>query len=134
MLRIVLGLGCALVLASCQTAAENVTPVAVAAAPMPANYRGQVADRVRATFFDPYSIRDAGISIPIAGQSLLGPMHTVCVRANAKNRMGGYIGIRETSYIFRNGQISLSDAEYAALTCANAVYEPFPEIDSAARR
>lgn len=99
-----------------------------AAQPLPADYRARVAAKVRETFFDPYSIRDASISDPIAGQAILGPVQTVCVRANAKNRMGGYTGLKETAFTFLNGNLSV-DSEYAALTCAKAAYGPFPEIE-----
>jgi hypothetical protein len=110
-------------------------PAAQAAtADLPANYRAVVAARVRETFFDPYSIRDASISAPIAGQSFLGPVMTICVRANAKNRMGAYIGAKPTSFVFRGGQLTATDSEYAGMTCASAVYEPFPEIEVASSR
>lgn len=97
----------------------------------PPNYREVVAAKVRETFFDPYSIRDASISAPFPGTSILGTVETVCVRANAKNRVGAYIGIKATSFTFRAGQLQASDPEYATMTCAQAVYGPFPEIDSA---
>lgn len=97
------------------------------AVPPPANYRAAVAAHVKATFVDPYSIRDASISAPIAGTSLMGPVWTVCMRANAKNRLGAYAGLKETSFTFRDGQI-MADDQYAAITCAAAAYEPFAEV------
>lgn len=114
------------VVAGCQTSGGS-APAAV-----PANYRVMVADEVRKTFFDPYSIRDASISAPIPGTSMMGAMHTVCVRANAKNRMGGYTGIRTTAVVIRSGAVTVSDQSVADIACASATYEPFPEIDSAA--
>ncbi|MBV5269013.1 MAG: hypothetical protein JZU55_02680, partial [Afipia sp.] len=66
-------------------------------------------ERARKEFFDPYSIRDAAISQPIAGRSLSGDMASVCIQANGKNRMGAYTGLQTTVYIFRNGQITLTD-------------------------
>lgn len=130
MRSVFIAFGAALTLAGCQTAAEG--PPAAAASPqaLPPNYRQMILERARAEFFDPYSIRDASISGPIPGTSFLGPVITVCVRANAKNRMGAYIGLKPTSYTFRDGKITVSDSEYAALSCAEAVYQPFPDLDS----
>lgn len=118
----------ALPLAACQTTDAG-TPAAPAAA-LPADYRQQILERARAEFFDPYSIRDAGISQPITGQALSGQVVSVCVRANAKNRMGAYTGQKVTAFTFQNGQISTTDHQYAALTCASAQFEPFPEIEA----
>jgi len=119
-------LACGLALAACnQTTGSGPQ----AAAPLPSDYREQIIAKVRDTFFDPYSIRDASISQPIAGAAFAGPVSTVCIRANAKNRMGGYIGLKQTSFTFRDGKLTVADSEYAAMTCGQAVYEPFPEIE-----
>lgn len=99
-------------------------------ASLPPNYRQIIVSKVKETFFDPYSIRDASISQPIAGRAALGPVATICVRSNAKNRMGGYTGLKATSYTFRAGALTVVDDQYAALTCDKATYEPFPEIDA----
>src|SRR5690554_5255712 len=60
--------------------------------PQPADYREIVKAHVRATFFDPYSIRDAYISRPFPGGTVInsnmesGMGWVVCLKANAKNR------------------------------------------------
>lgn len=122
------GLALAAALPGCKTTEQG----APGAPPLPANYRQMVVDQVRKTFFDPYSIRDASISTPISGTSLMGQVQTVCVLANAKNRMGGYTGIKATAFVFRDGAITTSDSQYAPMICSDAVYEPFPEIDASA--
>lgn len=114
----------------CGCAAGGGQPVAESAAePLPANYRVMVAEHVRKSFFDPYSMRDVGISQPIPGAAFTGSVSTVCVQANAKNRMGAYTGLKATSFTFRGGQITVADTEYAGITCAAAVYGPFPELE-----
>jgi hypothetical protein len=133
MLRFAAVIVCGGLMAGC-AGTQQVVPTGdvVAVEPLPPSYRQVIIAKVKETFFDPYSIRDAGISQPIRGQSALGATATVCVRANAKNRMGGYTGIKASSYTFRAGNLVLVDTDYAAMTCNAAVYEPFPEIDAGA--
>jgi hypothetical protein len=71
----------------------------------PVNYRGIVAKLVRETFFDPYSIRDAEISEPVVVPSVGPVAWKVCIRANAKNRMGAYTGRKNTGIIISDGNI-----------------------------
>jgi hypothetical protein len=131
-MRIGLCAALAVILAGCQTTGQG-SQIQVAQQ-LPPNYRQMIVDNIRSTFFDPYSIRDAMISAPIAGTSLLGPVATVCVMANAKNRMGGYIGSKPTSFVFRDGRLTAQDSDYAGMTCASARYEPFPEIETLGSR
>lgn len=123
----------ALGLAGCQTDGGPGTTQA-AQEPPPTNYRAQVTDRVKKSFFDPYSIRDASISQPFIQNAAFDGITPiphqgwmVCVRANAKNRMGGYIGQKATGYMFKGGQIL--DLDFNSPFCEPARYEPFPEIE-----
>jgi hypothetical protein len=112
--------------------------------PPPTNYRQIVAEHIRKSFFDPYSIRDASIAAPRPGwafASRMGGYKTgwaVCARANAKNRMGAYAGIKETIYVIQEGQVVASgqdlDSADARSGCEGAQYERFPEIEEAVRR
>jgi hypothetical protein len=141
-MRAIVMIAGALALAGCQTAGEQGGPAAQAAAgdPIPVNYRQIVAAHIRANFIDPYSIRDASIAPPVRGsayvEGTLG-MHeagwAVCVRANSKNRMGGYTGTKPTMFIIRGQKVvaSQTDEYYVTrTTCgADAAYEVFPEIE-----
>src|SRR5262245_2767926 len=87
----------ALTLAGCSGATPE--GAANSSNPYPGNYRELAAGYIREHFFDPYSIRDAEIAPPklAMGPGLLGDGSfatpwVVCVRANAKNRFGAYIG------------------------------------------
>jgi hypothetical protein len=113
--------------------------------PPPANYRQILAEHVRKSFFDPHSVRDAGIALPRPGWGFVGSGLSqsyktgwaVCVRANAKNRMGAYTGIKENIYIVENGGVVASgqdlDTAEARAGCEGARYEPFPEIEERRR-
>lgn len=118
----------ALPLAACQTT-DSGGPTA--GTDLPADYRQQILARAKAEFVDPYSVRDASIStVPIAsGTPLTGTTAIICVRANAKNRMGAYTGLQPTSYIFQAGRLTMTDQQYAGLTCGSVAYEPFPELE-----
>lgn len=94
------------------------------AGPPPVDYRSTVAKEIKESYFDPYSIRDAKISKPF----LLNDGWSVCVSANAKNRMGGYVGQKFTRYIFSGNKIINEMDEYN-VDCAGIDVFPFPEIE-----
>lgn len=102
--------------------------------PAPTNYRELVLETAKTTFYDPYSVRDAEISAP----QWLGSVHLgegngwqVCVRANAKNQMGAYVGLKETAFFFRGGKV-ISNAtdlpQGGGYLCQDALYAPFTEL------
>ncbi|NCU19444.1 hypothetical protein EOM89_01615 [Candidatus Falkowbacteria bacterium] len=100
----------------------------------PTNYRSAVLDHARQTFFDPYTVRDASISQPLqVGYGLTGQqmVWVVCVRANARNRMGGYTGIQETVVAFRGNAVdpTRSGSAGGGTACRGAVYSAFPELE-----
>ena len=112
--------------------------------PPPPDYREIVARHIRENFFDPYSIRDARIAAPKAGQLSRSDAiaveqgWVVCVRANAKNRVGGYTGLKTSAYLIRGKSVITShsgDQHYEVRTsCADVTYEDFKEIDATPRR
>jgi hypothetical protein len=62
----------------------------------------------------------------------------VCLRANAKNKMGGYIGQQVTVVLFKGDSvdISISGPDFEGQVqdhCKGAVYSPFPEIEQHAQ-
>ena len=129
----------ALALSACSTTTD--APTSGDAGSPPTNYRDAVAANVRSTFFDPYSIRDASISQPLYASAVFDgqtpiPRHgwIVCLRANAKNKMGGYIGQEVTAMLFEGDTIVLSigGPDFQGQVqeeCTPAVYSPFPEIE-----
>jgi hypothetical protein len=52
----------------------------------------------------------------------------VCVRANAKNRMGGYAGQQSTAMLIYQG--SVVDTDAGTDVCDTQDYGPFPEIET----
>ena len=100
----------------------------------PENYRQLALAYARQSFVDPFSVRDASISQPLqVGYGLTGStmVWVTCIRANAKNRMGGYAGLQETVVAFSGDSLDLSRSGSAGggLACREAVYSPFPELE-----
>jgi len=96
----------------------------------------KVAAYIRQNFYDPYSIRDAAIAPPVLMPGWMipdvGKAWTVCIMANAKNRMGAYTGRHPTVFRFKSGEIIDSSREGGAdYYCEKQPYEPFAEIDAA---
>lgn len=131
-----------LALGGCVSLDNNVSINDAGPAPDPVKYRLVVRDYLRTTLIDPYSVRDAQIGKPSPGQiHIEGTLRheagwVVCVRANAKNRMGGYTGQRETIVVLRgNTAIASSSPQLGHFdlrtNCASPQYEPFPEIEAA---
>lgn len=125
--------------------------------PRPTAYREIVRDHIRTSFADPYSIRDAQITEPnkVGQLTKKGTLTyetgwAVCVRANAKNRMGAYTGARSTVFLIRDGRVVESgDDTPVALTekgvltitpiyikehCESAKFEPFSELEEQPRQ
>ena len=100
----------------------------------PTNYRPAVLAYARQSYIDPYSIRDASISEPLPVRyGLTGSeiVWGVCVRANARNRMGGYTGLQESLFVFSGNNLdtSRSGVRGSGFACQGAVYTPFPELE-----
>jgi hypothetical protein len=95
--------------------------------PLTANERFALITKIKNTYFDPYSIRDAEVSevAPSAADLM------ACVKSNAKNRQGGYAGRRAEVYHFdTNSQVTEGQPDTWGF-CDNPQlrYAGFPEIE-----
>lgn len=82
--------------------------------PYPSNYQEIVHRWIATTFFDPHSVQDLTISKPTKGWKTGSPLFgepsvtygwEIIVKANGKNRFGGYTGLQTYDLIIRNGVI-----------------------------
>ena len=105
--------------------------------PYPARYREMAKEYLRKSLFDPYSVRDAEIAEPTVKSSFYlidpTPAWTICVRYNAKNRMGAYAGMTENALLVRGDQVTISLNELTAPTrtagiCRDAKWATFQEL------
>jgi hypothetical protein len=92
------------------------------------DYKALVKDYMEEKFFDPYSFRDVAISFPVEGVLDYTSGWLVCVEANAKNRMGGYVGLKRTAFLIKNNQVKVM-IEGASI-CATAIVLPWPEMEN----
>ena len=110
----------------------------------PDHYKADLAAAVRTYVADPTKIRDAYVSDP--GIRAIGPQnrYAACVRFNAKNSDGRYLGSRDLMAIFVAGRFdqfvdpSLPGSQSAVATqvkeqCGQADYNRFPELEALKR-
>jgi hypothetical protein len=114
-------------LAGCVTQ-EQMDKVFASQRPVSTGEKAAIVSAARDYFVDPYSVRDAEISdvVRLNDQGL----EAVCVKANSKNRMGGYVGRTATSVRLLKGK-PVSTLENAP-SCAmpQMRYHRFPELEN----
>jgi len=101
-----------------------------AAGPFPENWKEIVKSHIERTYFDPYSLRSVSVSTPHEG--VWGPWsgYRVCLECNAKNRMGGYIGLNRQQIIIAQGSvIAATDGHLICNTPPYNNYTPWPEME-----
>lgn len=115
------------VLSGC-VSAEQLDKIYGSQTPPTTAERAAAVTYVKTTFYDPYSIRDASISNAV---TLLNTGYrSICVRFNAKNRMGGYVGMTSTSLRFQGPAIVSSLQDAPGCNTARLTYSPFPELEN----
>ena len=99
---------------------------------LPSTYRSIIVQKIKSAAKDPYSIRSAEIALPKIGFVGLfngGNAVVVCVRYNAKNSFGAYVGVEDVLFAFRDGMF-LGMLDNHPLACRGGdIYEPFPELE-----
>jgi len=74
----------------------------------PNNYEDIAKRWIKEGFYDPYSVRDLKISIPVKSWVQMGKTeygYLIYVTCNAKNRMGGYVGMETFLLLVHNGAV-----------------------------
>jgi len=96
--------------------------------PYPSGWKKIVISYAKDTFYDPGSIRDAEISSPQTGHLFFQQGWIVCLKANAKNRMGGYAGRQTTALLLNNGHVV--NTMQGAPLCNQTAYSSFSELNN----
>jgi hypothetical protein len=133
-LRLVAGLALAMTLSACGKY-EGFYPQGVEKGEPnlpPQNWRADSLAFLRSWLNDPAGIRDAAIAEPEL-KSIGGTQrYVVCVRFNARKSGGGYEGVKDRQIVFTAGRLdTMIDARKD--DCANARYQPFPELEKLTR-
>jgi hypothetical protein len=116
-------------LAGCQTTGRQADGQRYA---VPADHAEVIRAYLRETLKDPYSVRSAEISGPapvFVGLVYGGTRQGICVRYNAKNSFGAYVGIEEEGYVFLDGAVWRRMPTMFG-SCAGAVWRPFPALEN----
>jgi hypothetical protein len=115
----------------------------------PANYKPDLLAFMRTYLNNPENVRDAAMSEPRLLMIVDLERYASCLRYNAKNNAGRYIGLRDHLAVFVSGKfdrlIELGRSERDAGAgseilrplrdyCAAASYQPFPELEQLRRR
>lgn len=96
----------------------------------PLAYKESVLNHIKRTYFDPYSIRSALISEPIAYYRVgFGHVWFVCYKLNAKNRYGAYTGLKQSTCSFDGNMLKNCREDSSDFNCGQAKYQPFPEAE-----
>jgi len=107
--------------------AENYSGAIAASVPVSPSIKAQIVRDARDWLADPYSVRDAEISnVATFANGTQG----VCVKANSKNKMGGYTGRQSMAISIRSGQLSGHTLNNPLCARPDVVYRPFPELEA----
>lgn len=106
---------------------EDYSGAIAASVPPSKSIKAQIVQDARTFLADPYSIRDAGISnVATFNNGSQG----VCVRANAKNKMGGYSGRQNLAVIIRNGVLVGNVPNHPLCARPDVPWNEFPELEA----
>lgn len=114
-------------LSACVTQ-EQMNKIYASQRPATAAEKAAIVSAARDYLVDPYSVRDAEISdvVTLADTGL----EAVCVKANAKNRMGGYTGRSATSVRLLKGKPVSTLENAPSCVMPQMRYRPFPELEN----
>lgn len=108
----------------------TVVPNEDAIGPYPENYKALIQRHIKETYFDPYSIKSAEIAMPVRGHFFGSQGWYICVKSNAKNRMGAYVGVRKTAYLINREKIIHIDERPNFCNVPNVAYRDWKDIEN----
>lgn len=117
----------AFIVAGCQTSAELQASIDQAK-PVPASIQAEIVNAARDYLVDPYSVRDAEISYMQLNKH--SGLYWLCVKANSKNRMGGYVGRQAVEITVRDGKIFGYLVNSAACNNSALRWQSFPKLEA----
>jgi hypothetical protein len=104
----------------------------VANQPYPTNYRPELLAFMKTYLNNPVGVKDAVMAEPVQ-RTVGGRLRYIsCLRYNAKDTGGGYLGLRERAILYVDARLDRIVEDVSEI-CAGAVYAPFPELEKMAR-
>ena len=102
----------------------------------PSDYRGELIAFMKTYLNNPTNVRDAYIAEPAMKPFGSRHQYVVCVRYNARNTDGRYMGSKDGMALFDGGRVDhMIDQfnEKVVNQCADADYKRFPELEALKR-
>lgn len=102
---------------------------------MPANYKSDLLAYLRTYLNDPTQVRSASVTAPFLKQVGPGDRYVVCVRYNARNTDGKYMGSKDGMAIYVAGKLDrfVDSQRDVREMCKDAAFGPFPELEKLTR-
>jgi hypothetical protein len=103
---------------------------------LPENYKAEIIAFMRTYLNDPANVRDAFITEPVMKPVGGRNQYAVCLRYNAKNTDGKYMGSKDTLAVFDRGRFDRMIDQFPKGTphpCTDANYKHFPELEALKR-
>lgn len=94
----------------------------------PQNWRADTLAFLKSWLNDPSGVRDAAIAEPELKSVGGTQRYVVCVRFNARKTGGGYEGTKDRVIVFTGGRLD-TVVEARKEDCADARFQPFPELE-----
>jgi hypothetical protein len=132
-LRVLLATAFPLCMVACSTFGHHGSGEGPGANVYPNNYRAELLSFLQTYLNDPTNVREAEIAEPALRQVNSIDRYVVCLKYNAKNTDGRYVGVKETIAIYLHGRFNQLVDATTGDTCKGATYEPFPELTALKR-
>lgn len=106
--------------------AQNINPV---------NYKGDLLAFMKTYLNDPSNVRAAAVSAPFLKPVGPGDRYVVCVRYNARNTDGRYMGSKDGAAVYVSAKLDrfVDVPREVRELCKDAAFAPFPELEKLTR-
>lgn len=95
----------------------------------PTDFKETIKAHVLRTFYDPYSIRSASVTLPFEGHIFYQQGWIVCLEANSKNKLGGYTGLSRTAFLINSDKVLQSVVNPQFCNSPQITYRPWSELE-----
>lgn len=96
----------------------------------PQSYKNDLLAFLRTYLNDPTHVRGAMLSQPVLKEVGPGQRYVACLRYNARDMEGKYMGLKDGAAVYVSGKLDRFIDKPLAVKdiCKDAVYAPFPEL------
>jgi hypothetical protein len=101
----------------------------------PQNYKADLLAFLRTYLNNPEGVRGASLSPPALKSVGPGQRYVACLRYNARNAEGKYMGQKEGAAVYVSARLDrfVDQPREVKALCGEAVYSAFPELESLRR-